>query len=236
MAKLLDSIDSPADLSRLTAAELKQLAQEIRDELVAVVSVNGGHLAANLGVVELTLALHRVFKSPRDKIIWDVGHQTYTHKLLTGRKDRFSTLRQSGGLSGFTSREESEHDPFGAGHASTSISAALGIAVARDLSRDDYHVVAVIGDGAITGGMAFESLNHVGHLGSRLIVILNDNGMSIAPTVGAMAKMFAKVRFDARYRKAKSQGRALMKHLPFNRQLSWATWQVKSGMKNLVME
>lgn len=236
MARLLDSINSPADLSRLTAEELKQLAQEIRDELVAVVSVNGGHLASNLGVVELTLALHRVFKSPRDKIIWDVGHQTYTHKLLTGRKDRFSTLRQNGGLSGFTCREESEHDAFGAGHASTSISAALGMAVARDLSGDDYNVVAVIGDGAITGGMAFEALNHVGHLGSRLIVVLNDNGMSISPTVGAMAKLFAKVRFDDRYRKAKAQGRALMNHLPFNRQLSWATRQFKSGMKNLVME
>lgn len=236
MARLLDSIDSPADLSRLTVAELKQLAREIREELVAVVSANGGHLASNLGVVELTLALHRVFKSPRDKIIWDVGHQTYTHKLLTGRKDRFSTLRQNGGLSGFTSREESEHDPFGAGHASTSISAALGMAVARDLSGDDYHVVAVIGDGSISGGMAFEALNHVGHLGTRLIVVLNDNGMSIAPTVGSLAKLFARVRFDERYRKAKAQGRALMNHLPFNRQLSWATRQFKSGMKNLVME
>ncbi|MDO8579193.1 MAG: 1-deoxy-D-xylulose-5-phosphate synthase [Dehalococcoidales bacterium] len=236
MARLLDSIDSPADLSGLTAVELKQLAQEIREELVAVVSANGGHLASNLGVVELTLALHRVFKSPRDKIIWDVGHQTYTHKLLTGRKSRFSTLRQNGGLSGFTCREESEHDPFGAGHASTSISAALGMAVARDLSGDDYHVVAVIGDGAISGGMAFEALNHVGHLGTRLIVVLNDNGMSIAPTVGSLAKLFARVRFDERYRKAKAQGRALMNHLPFNRQLSWATRQFKSGMKNLVME
>ena len=236
MARLLDSIDSPADLSRLSAEELKQLAQEIREELVAVVSSNGGHLASNLGVVELTLALHRAFKSPRDKIIWDVGHQTYTHKLLTGRKARFSTLRQGGGLSGFTCREESEHDPFGAGHASTSISSALGMALARDLAGDDYHVVAVIGDGAITGGMAFEALNHAGHLGSRLIVVLNDNGMSIAPTVGALAKMFARVRFDERYRKAKAQGRALMNHLPFNRQLTWVTRQFKSGMKNLVME
>lgn len=235
MARLLDRIESPSDLSSLTAEELKQLAREIREELVAVVSSNGGHLASNLGVVELTLGLHRVFKSPRDKIVWDVGHQTYTHKLLTGRKDRFSTLRQSGGLSGFTTREESEHDPFGAGHASTSISAALGMAVARDLSGDDYHVVAVIGDGAITGGMAFEALNHVGHLGSRLIVVLNDNGMSISPTVGALARMFARVRFDERYRKANARWRDLMNHLPFNRQLSWATRQFKSGMKNMVM-
>ncbi len=235
MARLLDGIDSPADLPRLTPEELKRLAQEVREELVAVVSTNGGHLASNLGVVELTIALHRVFDSPRDKIVWDVGHQSYTHKLLTGRRSRFSSLRQRGGVSGFTSREESEHDPFGAGHASTSISAALGMAVARDLSGDDYHVVAVIGDGAIASGMAFEALNHVGHLGSRLIVILNDNGMSIAPTVGALAKLFAKVRFDHRYRLAKERGRRLLSHLPFSRQLFWAGEMVKSGVKNLVM-
>ena len=235
MARLLDGIDSPADLSRLTPDELKQLAQEIREELVAVVSANGGHLASNLGVVELTLALHRVFASPRDKIVWDVGHQSYTHKLLTGRRSSFGSLRQRGGISGFTSREESEHDPFGAGHASTSISAALGMAVARDLSGDDYHVIAVIGDGAIASGMAFEALNHVGHLGSRLIVVLNDNGMSIAPTVGALAKLFAKVRFDHRYRRAKERGRRLLSHLPFSRQLFWAGELVKSGVKNLVM-
>ena len=148
MAKLLDQIDSPSDLKGLTRPQLKQLAAEIREELVTVVSANGGHLASNLGVVELTVALHRVFDSPRDKIIWDVGHQAYTHKLLTGRKDRFASLRQYGGLSGFTSRYESEHDPFGAGHASTSVSAALGMAIARDLSGDDYHVIAVMGDGA----------------------------------------------------------------------------------------
>ncbi len=235
MARLLDRIDSPADLSGLTPEQLKQLAQEIREELVAVVSTNGGHLASNLGVVELTLALHRVFASPRDKIVWDVGHQAYTHKLLTGRRSQFNSLRQRGGLSGFTSREESEHDPFGAGHASTSISAALGMAVARDLSGDDYHVIAVIGDGSIAGGMAFEALNHVGHLGARLIVVLNDNGMSISPTVGALAKIFARVRFDRRYRRAKERGRRLLSHLPFSRQLLWAGEQVKSGLKNLVM-
>lgn len=235
MARLLDRIDSPAGLPRLTSDELKQLAREIREELVAVVSTNGGHLASNLGVVELTIALHRVFASPRDKIVWDVGHQAYTHKLLTGRRGHFNSLRQRGGLSGFTSREESEHDPFGAGHASTSISAALGMAVARDMSGDDYHVVAVIGDGAIAGGMAFEALNHVGHLGSRLIVVLNDNGMSISPTVGALAKLFAKVRFDQRYRRAKERGRRFLSHLPFNRQLFWAGDLLKSGVKNLVM-
>ncbi len=236
MARLLDGINTPADLSRLTPGELKQLAQEIREELVAVVSTNGGHLASNLGVVELTLALHRVFASPRDKIVWDVGHQSYTHKLLTGRRSHFSSLRQRGGLSGFTSREESEHDHFGAGHASTSISAALGMAVARDLSGDDYHVVAVIGDGAIAGGMAFEALNHVGHLGSRLIVILNDNGMSISPTVGALAKLFSKVRFDQRYRKAKESGKWLLSRLPFSRLLFWASEVVRAGVKNMVME
>jgi len=200
MPRLLDKIDSPTDLKGLTEQELKQLASDVRQELVAVVSANGGHLASNLGVVELTIALHRVFDSPRDKIVWDVGHQTYAHKLLTGRRQSFASLRQYGGLSGFTSRSESQHDPFGAGHASTSVSAALGMAVARDLSGDDYHVVAVIGDGAITGGMALEALNQVGHLGSRLIVVLNDNGMSISPTVGALAKLLNRVRFDPRYR------------------------------------
>ena len=165
---LLDKIDSPADLKSLTQRELIQLASEIREELVGTVSANGGHLAPNLGVVELTIALHRIFDSPRDKIIWDVGHQSYTHKLLTGRKNRFASLRKQGGLSGFTNRSESEHDPFGAGHASTSVSAALGMAVARDLADDDYHVIAVIGDGAITGGLAFEALNQVGQLGSSL--------------------------------------------------------------------
>jgi len=235
MTRLLNGIDSPTDLLALAPKELKQLALEIREELVTVVSTNGGHLASNLGVVEVTLALHRVFASPRDKIIWDVGHQAYTHKLLTGRKSYFSSLRQYGGLSGFTSREESEHDPFGAGHASTSISAALGMAVARDLSGDDYHVVAVIGDGAIAGGMAFEALNQVGHLGTRLIVVLNDNGMSIAPTVGALAKLFAKVRFDQRYDWAKEQGKRLLSILPFGRQVWQVSKQVESGVKGLVM-
>ena len=164
--RLLEKIDNPADLKGLTKQELEQLAAEIRQELVSTVNVNGGHLASNLGVVELTIALHRVFDSPRDKIIWDVGHQSYVHKLLTGRRQRFDSLRQYGGLSGFTSRNESEHDPFGTGHASTSVSAALGMAIARDLADDDYHVIAVIGDGAITGGMALEALNQAGHLGS----------------------------------------------------------------------
>src|SRR3972149_6249321 len=168
MKCILDSINQPEDVRKLDYPQLAQLAAEVRDELITSVPSTGGHMASNLGVVELTIALHRVFNSPRDKLIWDVGHQSYVHKLLTGRRKDFNTLRQYGGISGFTSREESEHDPFGTGHASTSISAALGMAIARDLAGDDYHVVAVIGDGAITAGMAYEALNQAGHLGNKL--------------------------------------------------------------------
>ncbi|MFC2057275.1 1-deoxy-D-xylulose-5-phosphate synthase, partial [Chloroflexota bacterium] len=232
---LLTKIDSPADLKLLAPDELKQLASEIREELVTTVSANGGHLASNLGAVELTIALHRVFDSPRDKIVWDVGHQAYTHKLLTGRRNSFASLRQFGGLSGFTSRDESEHDSFGAGHASTSISAALGMAIARDLSNDNYHVAAVIGDGAITGGMAFEALNQAGHLGSKLIVILNDNGMSISPTVGALAKLLGKARFNHRYHEAKEKSWRLLRHFPFSNRMWQASRQVESGIKGLIM-
>lgn len=214
MPRLLDNIDSPADLKGLSLAELEQLAAEIRHEIISTVTTTGGHLASNLGVVELTIALHRVFNSPKDKIIWDVGHQSYVHKLLTGRRREFASLRQYGGLSGFTSRDESEHDSFGTGHASTSISAALGMAVARDLSGEDYHVVAVIGDGAVTAGMAFEAINHAGHLGTSLIVVLNDNGMSISPTVGALAKLMSKVRFDQHYRRVKERGGRMVRRLP----------------------
>ena len=235
MAGLLDKIDSPADLKQLTHPELTQLAAEVREKLVSVVSSNGGHLASNLGVVELTIALHRVFNSPQDKIVWDVGHQAYTHKLLTGRREQFDSLRQYGGLSGYTCRSESQHDPFGAGHASTSVSAALGMAIARDLSGDDYNVVAIIGDGAVTGGMALEGLNQAGHLGSRLIVVLNDNGMSISPTVGALARMLAKVRFDHRYRRAKERSRSLLSALPWGKRLSWAGKQIQDSAKRLVM-
>jgi 1-deoxy-D-xylulose-5-phosphate synthase len=219
MPKLLDKIDSPADLKGLSEAALEQLAAELRQEIITTVTTTGGHLASNLGVVELTIALHRVFDSPKDKIIWDVGHQSYVHKLLTGRRKSFNTLRQYQGLSGFTSREESEHDPFGAGHASTSISAALGMAVARDLAGDNYQVVAVIGDGAITAGMAFEALNHAGHLGSRLVVILNDNGMSISPTVGALARLLSKVRLNRRIRGAERRSKRIIGALPLGRKL-----------------
>jgi len=235
MHRLLDRIDNPEDLKGLAQDELKQLAAEIREELIAVVSANGGHLASNLGVVELTIALHRVFDSPRDKLIWDVGHQSYVHKLLTGRRHNLASLRQYGGLSGFTCRSESEHDPFGAGHASTSVSSALGMAIARDLSGESYHVVAVIGDGAVTGGMALEALNQAGHLGSRLIVVLNDNGMSISPTVGALAKLFGKVRFDHRYRWAKEKSQRVVSAFPLGNRLWQASQQVRSRFKGLVM-
>jgi len=233
--RLLEKIDSPTDVKGLAPSELKQLATEIRQELVATVTANGGHLASNLGAVELTIALHRVFDSPKDKIIWDVGHQSYVHKLLTGRRQRFASLRQYGGISGFTCRRESEHDPFGAGHASTSVSAALGMAIARDLAGDNYQVVAVIGDGAITGGMALEALNQAGHLGSRLIVVLNDNGMSISPSVGALARLLSKVRFNRRYRQAKEEARQVITTLPLGKRLWQASQRVQSGLKWLVM-
>ena len=235
MSKLLDNINSPADLKKLTRPELKQLAAELRQELVTTVTTTGGHLASNLGVVELTLALHRVFDSPRDKIIWDVGHQSYVHKLLTGRRQRFASLRQYGGLSGFTSPNESPHDPFGTGHASTSVSAALGMAIARDLSGDHYQVVAVIGDGAITGGMALEALNQAGHLGSSLVVVLNDNGMSISPTVGSLAKLLNKVRFDPRYRWAKEESRRILKALPLGDKVWEVGQQARGRFKGLIM-
>lgn len=235
MSRLLDKIDSPADLKGLTGDDLEQLAAELRNDLVATVSNTGGHLASNLGVVELTIALHRVFNSPQDKFIWDVGHQSYVHKLLTGRRLRFTSLRQNGGLSGFTCRSESEHDPFGAGHASTSVSAALGMAVARDFSKADYQVVAIIGDGAIAGGMAFEALNHAGHLGSRLIVVLNDNGMAISPTIGALAKLLNKVRFDRRYGGAKERGWRILGRFPLSDKLRQLALLAKSRFKGLVL-
>ena len=179
---LLDKISSPADTRGLSGPELRQLADELRAETISAVSVTGGHLGSGLGVVELTVALHHVFETPRDVLIWDVGHQVYPHKILTGRRDRIRTLRQGGGLSGFTKRAESEYDPFGAAHAGTSISAALGFAVARDLRGDDNSVIAVIGDGSMSAGMAYEAMNNAADSTRQLIVILNDNDMSAAPT------------------------------------------------------
>src|SRR5256886_5503424 len=191
---VLDRIQQPRDLRLLHRAELLELCREIREFTVESVQKTGGHISSSLGTVEPTVALHRVFDSPRDKVVWDTGHQAYVHKMLTGRRGRFDTLRQFGGISGFLARTESEHDQFGAGHAGTSISAAHGMALARDLKGEEWNVVAVIGDGALTAGMAFEGLNNVGHDHRRVIVVLNDNGMSIAPNVGAVSRMLEAVR------------------------------------------
>jgi 1-deoxy-D-xylulose-5-phosphate synthase len=233
MARLLDTIESPADLRPLSPEQLQQVAAEIRAELLATVPRTGGHLASNLGTVELTIALHRVFDSPTDKLVWDVGHQAYPHKLLTGRAGRFHTLRQQHGLAGFLSRDESPHDHFGAGHAGTSISAALGMAVARDLAGERYHVVAIIGDGGLTAGMALEALNHVGHSGTRLTVVLNDNQMSIAPNVGALARMFNRLRPG--YHWAKEEAEHIVTHLPLGRQAWEVGKRVKRGVKSAVL-
>ena len=183
---LLDTINFPADLRKLERKQLRQLADELRAETIDAVSMTGGHLGASLGVVELTVALHYIFNTPDDRLVWDVGHQAYPHKILTGRRDRIRTLRQGAGLSGFTKRSESEYDPFGAAHAATSISASLGFAVARDLTGGNNNSIAVIGDGSMTAGMAYEAMNNAGAMDARLIVILNDNKMSIAPAVGAL--------------------------------------------------
>ncbi len=198
--RLLDLIQSPADLKGRSRADIKQIADEVRNEVIDVVAVTGGHLGSGLGVVELTVAIHTVFNTPDDKLIWDVGHQCYPHKILTGRRDRMRTLRQGGGLSGFTKRSESEFDPFGAAHASTSISAGLGFAKARDLQGGSNHVVCVIGDGSMSAGMAYEAMNNAGADKSRLIVILNDNDMSIAPPVGAMSHYFSRLVSSRPYR------------------------------------
>jgi 1-deoxy-D-xylulose-5-phosphate synthase len=211
---LLDQIDSPANLRKLKESDLPQLADELRAETISAVSVTGGHLGAGLGVVELTVALHYVFDTPTDRIIWDVGHQAYPHKILTGRRERIRTLRQGGGLSGFTKRAESEYDPFGAAHSSTSISASLGMAVARDLSNGANHVVAVIGDGAMSAGMAYEAMNNAGAMRSRLIVILNDNDMSIAPPTGAMSAYLARLVSGRAYRSLRGVARQLARRLP----------------------
>ena len=204
----------PADLKSLTDADLRHLADELRAETISAVSVTGGHLGAGLGVVELTVALHAVFDAPRDKIIWDVGHQCYPHKILTGRRDRIRTLRQKAGLSGFTKRSESPYDPFGAAHSSTSISAALGFAVARDLGGDAGDAIAVIGDGAMSAGMAYEALNNAGHLKKRLFVVLNDNEMSIAPPVGAMSAYLSRLYAGAPFQELKAAAKGAVSLLP----------------------
>ncbi len=214
LTPLLDTVDVPADIRRLRADQLRQLADELRQETISAVSVTGGHLGAGLGVVELTVALHYVFDTPKDRLIWDVGHQAYPHKIVTGRRSRIRTLRQEGGLSGFTRRAESEYDPFGAAHSSTSISAGLGMAVARDLAGGNNNVIAVIGDGALSAGMAYEAMNNAGALRSRLIVVLNDNDMSIAPPVGALSGHLSRLLSGRPYVTLRNLGRTFAESLP----------------------
>ena len=211
---LLDTVNVPADIRGFTTEQLKQLADELRAETVSAVSITGGHLGASLGVVELTVALHHVFDTPEDRLVWDVGHQAYPHKILTGRRDRIRTLRQEGGLYGFTKRSESEYDPFGAAHSSTSISAGLGMAVGRDLEGRDNHVVCVIGDGAMSAGMAYEAMNNAGSKDSRLLVILNDNDMSIAPPVGAMSAYLSRLISSRPYRSIRHFAKEMAKKFP----------------------
>ena len=231
----LAQITGPQDLKSLSVPELEELAREIRETIVeVVVRQTGGHFASNLGSVELTLALHYVYDSPRDKIVWDVGHQAYPHKLLTGRYQRFSTIRQEGGLSGFLQREESEHDHFGAGHASTSISSALGMATAGQLKGERFHTIAVIGDGALTGGMAYEALNNAGSLKVPLTVVLNDNEMSIAPNVGALPKYLSRIRTNHRYTQAKIEVERLLQRVPQGDRLLDLGKRMKDGLKEVV--
>ena len=205
MCNYLNKVNSPEDIKKLNTKEMEELAEEIRQFLIESISKTGGHLASNLGVVELTLALHKVFDSPKDKLIWDVGHQSYVHKIITGRKDDFKTLRQLDGLSGFPKENESEHDIFDTGHSSTSISVGLGIACARDIKREDFNVVSVIGDGSITGGMALEAINHLGYLNKKMIIILNDNEMSIDKNVGGMSRYLSSIIRNAKANQVKDQ-------------------------------
>ncbi len=235
MPNVLGGVRSPADLKKMTYPELVQLAAEIRDELISTVSLNGGHLASSLGTVELTIALHRTFNSPEDRIVWDVGHQSYAHKLLTGRRERFSTLRQHHGLSGFPVRTESPHDAFGVGHAGTSVSAALGMALARDLTEMNYQVVAVIGDGALGVGMALEAINHTGHLGTNLTVVLNDNGMAISPSIGAVSRLLNQVRFNPKYEFAKKEARKAITRLPFGESVWAFSKRIKGQFENSLL-
>ena len=232
---LLDKINSPADVKKLADEQLKQLAAEIRQLLIKVISHTGGHLAPNLGVVELTLALHKVFTTPQDKLVFDVGHQAYIHKIITGRREQFPTLRQYGGLSGFPKRSESEHDAFGTGHSSTSISAALGMAVARDLQGEDYNVVAIIGDGSMTGGMAFEALNNAGTLHKKMVVVLNDNEMSISKNVGAMSDYLYHLRTGETYNKIKNDIEGWLKNMEFGTDVLKAIRRLKGSVKYLMV-
>lgn len=233
---VLEQIDSPADLKRLTPSETTALVGELRETIIQTVSRVGGHIGASLGVVELTVALHRCLDTPQDKLIWDVSHQAYAHKLLTGRRERFHTLRQHGGLSGFCSRAESEYDAFGAGHASTSISAALGIATARDLAGEDYRVIAIIGDGAMTGGLAFEAMNNAGHAGRKMLVILNDNEMSIERNVGAMPRYLNRLITGKVYNEAHRELAELINRIPrYGPQMFSLVRRLKESIKGFLV-
>jgi 1-deoxy-D-xylulose-5-phosphate synthase len=231
MSRLLETIDSPADLRRLAPEDLARLAPEIRATILEVVSKNGGHLSPNLGVVELTLALHYVFDTPRDLVIWDVGHQTYTHKILTGRRERFRGLRQEGGILGFPDREESEYDVYNTGHASTALAAALGLAVARDKKGETHRVIAVVGDGSLTGGVAWEALNQIGHLRERIIIVLNDNEMSISPSVGALSKYLGYLATGQYYLRVKDLAKTILKSVPA---LGWPIIRAGRAVEELV--
>ena len=231
MAKILDSIERPSDIRKLSPEELSTLALEIRALILETVAKNGGHLGSNLGVVELTLALHTVFDSPRDKIVWDVGHQCYTHKILTGRKGRFAGLRCCGGILGFPCREESEHDAYNTGHASTALSAALGMAVARDKAGEKHHVIAVVGDGSLTGGVALEALNQIGHLRERLIIVLNYNEMSISVNVGAWSKYLSYLVSGQHYIRIKDQAKSILRSIP---KIGWPLIKAGRALEELV--
>ncbi len=232
---LLPRINSPEDIKPLNLQQLRQLAGEIREMIVSVVSRVGGHLGPSLGVVELTLALHKIFDSPRDKIVWDVGHQAYPHKIITGRRDRFPTLRQYGGMTGFVNPAESPHDAFGVAHASTSIAAALGMAAARDLKGEKHHVVTVTGDGAMTGGLAYEALNNAGHSGRDLLVILNDNEMSISPNVGAISHYLTSITANPFYNRVKEEVKAILERVPLGEPVGELAKRVELNLKNLLV-
>lgn len=235
--KYLPEIKSPADVKKIPQTQLEALTAEIRDELIKTVSKNGGHLASNLGVVELTVALHRVFNSPKDKIVWDVGHQCYVHKLLTGRFNDFDTIRKPDGLSGFTRRYESEHDIMSGGHSSVALSAAFGIAAANKIKNKKDYTIAVVGDGAFTGGMVYEALNNAGRAGegTRLIVVLNDNAMSISPNVGALARYFATIRANPRYSRMKARTESVLNHIPLvGKSLAKGIYHLKTNIKNII--
>ncbi len=233
---ILDNINFPEDIRKLNLEEKKRLAEEIRKYILKIVSKSGGHLASNLGVVELTIALHSCFNMPEDKIVWDVGHQTYVHKILTGRKDRLNTLRQFGGIAGFPRSNESEYDTFDTGHSSTSISVALGMARARDILNKDNKVIAIIGDGALTGGMALEALNDAGVSKTNLIVILNDNEMSISKNIGGLSMLLTKLRTKKFYTKSNISGKKVIRKIPFiGDKIVRFVVKMKRGIKQLII-